>query len=140
MPCADTVPPPRQAELDTSPQEGNCLVQIRCHHPVKRSLTSPPQEGNCLVQIAGGIATTPSSGACHPSIGGRLPCADTGPPPRQAELDTPPQEGNCLVQIRGHHPVKRSLTPLHRRGIALCRYGATTPSSWPPGADPCTLP
>ena len=103
LPGADMGQPPRQAELDTPPQEGNCLVQIR--------------------------ETTPSSRACHPSEGGELPCADMRQPPRQAELDTPPQEGNCLEQIRHHHPVKRSLTPLHRRGIALSGYEATTPSS-----------
>ena len=65
--------------------------------------------------------TTPSGCACHPSAGGELPCADTGPPPRQASPATPPQEGNCLVQIRGHHPVRLRLPPLHRRGI-IRRY------------------
>ena len=122
MLSADTKPgaPPGQAELDTPPQEGNCRVQTRYNHP------------DSLVYLE----------LDHPSTGGELLSADTKPPPRQAELDTPPQEGNCRVQtrcgcssvsvlvisppqegncsvqIRSHHPVKRSLTPLHRRGIA----------------------
>ena len=75
--------------------------------------------------------TTPSGFACHHSAGGELPCADTRTPPRQATPATPPQEGNnpplrflgiwCYAE---HHPVKRSLTPLHRRGIAGYRHDA----------------
>ena len=67
-------------------------------------------------------------------------------PPRQAAPATPPQEGmvcsygmlkkyhyapvegNCLVQNHHNHPVRLRLPPLHRRGIAGCRYDATTPS------------
>ena len=95
-------------------------MQIRGHHPVRRSLTplhrrgipprqakpdTPPQEGNCR----------------------HYACADTRQPPRQAKPDTPPQEGNCRVQIRGNHPVKRSLTPLQRRGIPPRQAKPDTP-------------
>ena len=113
----DTKQPPRQAEPDTPPQEGNGPAPYLYRHE----------------------ATTSSGGACHPSTGGewsgtilvqirgnhpvrlRLPplhrrgmiwhytCADTRQPPRQAEPDTPPQEGNGLA-------------------LYLCRYEATTPS------------
>ena len=94
------------------PEERNCRVQIRGHHPVGRSLTPLQQEGNCRVRFG--------------EVGGASGCT----PPRQAELDTPPQEGNCLVQIRGHYPVRLRLPPLHRRGIALCRYEDNTPSGF----------
>ena len=72
----------------------------RENHPVKRSLTPLRRRGIvCLHR--------------------------RGIPPRQAELDTPPKEGNdspspvtvLFQQTRHNHPVKRSLTPLHRRGI-----------------------
>ena len=36
--------------------------------------------------------------------------------------------GNCLVQNHHNHPVRLRLPPLHRRRIALSRYGTTTPS------------
>ena len=58
-----------------------------------------------------------------PSTGGELAGTEPTRPPRQAELDTPPQEGNWLVQNSHDHPVKRSLTPLHRRGIAGTEEG-----------------
>ena len=32
------------------------------------------------------------------------------------------------MQMRHNHPVRRSLTPLHRRGISWCRTATTTPS------------
>ena len=184
LPCADTMTPPRQAELDTPPGEGNCRSRrgiggYGCHHPVRLRLPplqrrgiAAPQEGNttpsgfvCHPSRGGELPLQwkgigeygchhPVSFACHPSRGGELagPPEEVGiqaslpplqegnwrvrmPPPRQAELDTPPEEGNCLVQIRSHHPVKRSLTPLQRRGISRSRGGelagtdATTPSS-----------
>ena len=99
--------PPRQAELDT-PARG--------------------AEGNWGAQAV-------VCGACHPSTGGELAGADTHTPPRQAELDTPPEEGNCsppeegncLVQIRHNHPVKRSLTPLQRKGIPPRQASPDTP-------------
>ena len=131
--------PPRQAAPATPPQEGNCLVGTQkttpsgcaCHpsaggelpsryaknHPVRLRLpplrrrgiawwvrkkpprqaspATPPQEGNCLV---GTQKTTPSGFACHPSAGGELPGG-----------------------YAKNHPVRLRLTPLHRRGIALCR-------------------
>ena len=34
------------------------------------------------------------------------------------------------MQTRYNHPVKLRLPPLHRRGIAWCRHGTTTPSSF----------
>ena len=69
---------------------------------------------------------------------------DPAQPPRQASLATPPQEGNWwrgaveMVQTRHNHPVRLRLPPLrrrgivclHRRGIAYCRYDATTPSGF----------
>ena len=76
LPYADTRTPPRQAELDTPPEEGNCRLQRRGISWYKTH------------------TTTPSGYACHPSRGGELACADTRQPPRQAELDTPPEEGN----------------------------------------------
>ena len=80
------------------------------YHPVKRSLTPLQRRGiGRTVWGIGGrkrLYTTPSGFACHPSEGGELP---------------PPEEGNWLVQIRGHHPVKRSLTPLRRRGMCYWR-------------------
>ena len=95
--------------LDISPpEEGNCFVQIRGHHPVRLRL--PPLHRRGITASAGGelalqrrgIAlcryedTTPSGFARHPSRGGEL--------------------------------------ALQRRGIALCRYEDTTPSS---GAAGC---
>ena len=127
MPGADTRPPPRQAAPATPPQEGNCRVQTRGHHPVRLRLPPLHRKG-----IAGcrHEATTLSGCACHPSTGEELPGADTRPPPRQAAPATPPQEGNCRVQTRGHHPVRLRLPPLHRRGISWYRTHTTTPSSF----------
>ena len=104
--CADTGTPPRQAELDTPPKEGNC---------------PPPEEGNWLVQTRHN----------HPVRRSRRVQTRCNRPSVFVLDISPPEEGNWLVQIRGHHPVKRSLTPLrrrgivrlHRRGIGLCRYG-----------------
>ena len=124
---ADTRQPPRQAAPATPPQEGNCSVQIRGNHPVRLRL--PPLHRRGIAQCRY-EATTPSGCACHPSTGGELLSADTRQPPRQAAPATPPQEGNCSVQIRGNHPVRLRLPPLHRRGIAQCRYEATTPSGF----------
>ena len=66
-------------------------------------------------------------------LGGASGCT----PPRQAEPDTPPEEGNCrygLGNLRAqavvHHPVGRSPTPLHRRGISWYRTHTTTPSGF----------
>ena len=123
---ADTTQPPRQAELDTPPQEGNCSVQIRHNHPV--GLRPPPLHRRGIAQCRYDT-TTPSGFARHPSTGGELLSADTTQPPRRASPATPPQEGNCSVQIRHNHPVGLRPPPLHRRGIAQCRYDTTTPSS-----------
>ena len=140
--------PPRQAELDTPPKEGNCRLRFGelegasgCTPPRQAELDTPPKEGNCRLRFgelegASGctpprqaeLDTPPKEGNCRLRFG-ELEGASGCTPPRQAELDTPLEEGNCLVQIRGHHPVKRSLTPLQRRGIALCRYEDTTLSS-----------
>ena len=57
-----------------------------------------------------------------------MPSAEPTQPPRQASPATPPKEGNWLVQNPHDHPVKRSLTPLHRRGISWYRIHTTTPS------------
>ena len=122
---ADTTQPPRQAAPATPPQEGNCLVQTRYNHPVRLRLPPLHRRGIAWCRYD---TTTPSGCACHPSTGGELLGADTTQPPRQAAPATPPQEGNCLVQIRHNHPVRLRLPPLHRRGIAWCRYDTTTPS------------
>ena len=91
------------------PKEGNWwrgaveMVQTRHNHPVKLRL--PPLHRRGIGGAGGRDGTDPAQ------------------PPRQAELDTPPQEGNWwrgaveMVQTRHNHPVKRSLTPLHRRGM-----------------------
>ena len=132
LPCADTGPPPRQASLDTPPQEGNCPVQIPGHHPVKLRLPPLHRRGIALCRYG---ATTPSSFACHPSIGGELPCADTGPPPRQASLATPPQEGNCPVQIRSHHPVRlrrRVQTRCNRPSVSVLDISPPQEGNGPP--------
>ena len=82
--------------------------------PRQASPATPPQEGNCRVQT-------------------RCDCSSVS-----ILVISPPQEGNCLVQTRYNHPVKRSLTPLHRRGIpprqaepaTPPQEGNTTPSSF----------
>ena len=59
-------------------------------------------------------------------------------PPRQAAPATPPEEGNCRyglgnlrVQAVVRHSVKRSLTPLHRRGIvATVRVNLRARGGW----------
>ena len=135
MTGADAMPPPRQVELDTPPEEGNTTPSgCACHPstggeltgadamppPRQVELDTPPEEGN----------TTPSGCACHPSTGGELTGADamrqpqcictsylpstrgelTGadamPPPRQVELDTPPEEGNTTPSGCACHPSK----------------------------------
>ena len=60
LPCADTRTPPRQAELDTPPQEGNCLARtsgvsliVRRTPPRQAELDTPPQEGNCRLRRRG---------------------------------------------------------------------------------------
>ena len=71
--------PPRQAELATPPQEGNCRVQVRCDCSSVFVLgISPPQEGNCRLRL------------------GELENASSCTPPCQASPATPPQEGNGL--------------------------------------------
>ena len=95
LPGADTRTPrrrvqtqcnrPRVSALDiSSPQERNCPVQIRGHHPVRLRL--PPLRRRGIAQCRH-EDTTPSGFACHPSRGGELLGADTRTPPRQA---TPP--------------------------------------------------
>ena len=150
MPCADTRTPPRQAELDTPPKEGNCRyglgnlrAQAVVHHPVKRSLTPLQRRG---------IAA--SEGGELPLRFGELGGASGCTPPRQAELDTPPEEGNCrygLGNLRAqavvNHPVRLRLTPLQRRGIVrlrrrgMVRHHTYTDTTQPPRqASPATPP
>ena len=115
---------PSVSVLDTSPpQEGNCQVQTRHNHPVKQSLTPLHRRGIAKCGYA----------RQHPvrlrrRVRTRCNC------PSVSVLDiSPPQEGNCQVQTRHNHPVKQSLTPLHRRGIAKCRHATTTPSGFAAG-------
>ena len=124
---------------------GTILIQIRGNHPVRRSLpplhrrgiirhytytdtrqpprqaepATPPQEGNNpALYLYRYEATTPSGGACHPSTGGEW-------------------SGTILIQIRGNHPVRRSLPPLHRRGMV--RHYTYTDTRQPPRqAEPAT--
>ena len=100
--------PPRQAELDTPPQEGNCrstggeLASTELTRPPRQAeLDTPPQEGNCR------------------STGGELAGTEPTRPPRQAELDTPPQEGNCRPYCRG--PSKNTLTRILIPSISSTR-------------------
>ena len=127
----DTRQPPRRASPATPPQErngpapylyrhetttpsgfarhpstgeewsGTILIQTRHNHPV--GLRPPPLHRRGMVR--------------HHTY------TDTTQTPRRASPATPPQEGNgsgtILIQTRHNHPVKRSLTPLHRRGISL---------------------
>ena len=131
---AEPTRPPRQAELDTPPREGNWLVQNPRNHPVR--LRPPPLRRRGIADlrrrgIGGcrypcnhpvGLRPPPLQGNCFVQI--------TRTPPRQASPATPPEEGNWLVQNPRDHPVKRSLTPLQGRRIALCRYEDTTPSGF----------
>ena len=76
--------------------------------PRQAEPATPPQEGNgpasCLCRYE---TTTPSGGACHPSRGGEW-------------------SGIIFVQIRNNHSVRRSLPPLHRRGIVRHHICADT--------------
>ena len=102
LPWADTMQPPRQAPPATSPQEGNCLVQIRCNRPVRLRrrvqtrcdcssvsvlVISPPQEGNCLVQIRCNHLVR-----LRRQVQTRCDCSSVS-----VLVISPPQEGNCLV-------------------------------------------
>ena len=88
------------------------------HHPVKRSLTPLRRRG--IARTVWGI------------------CWVRKTPPRQAELDTPPTGGELPVRFGEfvgcgrHHPVKRSLTPLRRRGIARTVWGICWVRKTPP--------
>ena len=131
--------PPRQAELDTPPEEGNCRVQRRGISWYRTHTTAPS-----------GFARHPFAGGELPLRFGELEGASGCTPPRRAAPATPPEEGNCRyglgnwkAQAVVHHPVKRSLTPLHRRGIAGCRGGelaGTEPTQPPRQAAPATPP
>ena len=150
MPIADTMQPPRQAlppgaDAMESPQcictshlpsrGGNCLLQIRCNHPVRLCrrvqtrcdcssvsvlVISLPEEGNCLGQIR----------CNHPvrlrrRVQTRCNCSSVS-----VLVISPPQERNCQVQTRHNHPVRLCLSPLRRRRIALCRPAITTLSGF----------
>ena len=144
MPCADTRTPPRQAEPDTPPQEGNCWVrrgvggasgctpprQAEPDTPPQEGNCQPPEEGNCRVQIRGH----------HPVRRSLTPLRRRGIPPRQAELDTPPQEGNCRLHRRGmircywRGPSRNTLT--RRRMLAsTCWFSNTVPQMGCPVCD-----
>ena len=163
---ADTTQPPRRASPATSPQEGNCSVQIRHNHPA--GLRPPPLHRRGIAQCRH-ATTTPSGFARHPSTGGELLSADTTQPPRRASPATSPQEGNgpalylyrhatttppgfarhpstggewsgtILIQTRHNHPAGLRPPPLHRRGMV--RHYTYTDTPQPPRrASPATPP
>ena len=97
---AEPTQPPRQAEPDTPPkegnclppQEGNCLLQIRCHHPVKLRLPPLRRRGIACLHRRGiswcrTHTTTPSGCACR--VQTRYDCSSVF-----VLVISPPQEGN----------------------------------------------
>ena len=99
---ADTMPPPRQASLATPPQEGNCLP-----------LRFGELGGAGRLKFCRYAMFWVEYALCQHIILCKYPASGSH--------DLMVQSGWDLANAR-HHPVKRSLTPLHRRGM-VCPCG-----------------
>ena len=105
--------PPRQAELATPPQEGNCPYsggKLRARGGWVCIDTAQSPQCICARHL-------PSTGGeLFASEGGELAGTEPTPPPRQASLATPPTGGELFAS--------------DRRGISWYRTHTTTPSSF----------